>query len=40
LACFIVAMALTSRLLAAGNCMFQNPALQRSALPNAGEYGF
>jgi len=26
--------------LAVGNCMFQNPALQRSALPNAGEYGF
>ena len=40
LACFIVAMAFTSRLLAVGNCMFQNPALQRSALPNAGEYGF
>jgi len=40
LACLIAAMAFTQYLLQIGKSLHQNPASQRSALPNEGEYGF
>jgi hypothetical protein len=40
LACLNVPMAFILRLLLIGTSLHQNPETQRSALPNAGGYGF